>query len=513
MAADDLDQKLEEARRILRAIPGVHGVGWGYKQKAGQVTQQLAFRVYVHEKKSLDALPKNEVIPTELFGIPTDVLLVIKGSDFACTDTDAHRPLVGGITISPLKQWLANGGSGSASFGTLGFFGTINNADSHDRYVLLSNNHVLGDENTVVGDEIYQPQFHGAAVDPKDPGPIAKIYNLGLKGNRNFNYSAADGGGGGSYYHDCATAKINTCYSSWCHTNCGTGLENTILGLAINSSNAIEGIQRLRNSDLPQNGTYRVTKVGQRTGRTVGKVVDAEAPGVENGTNAQQDKIIVIHNTGPNCENGAMFADHGDSGSVIVNDSRKIVGLLFGGDTTIGAGQACHIHPVLDLLQITMVSTQNPVAYDARTTALDARISLELPAPDLARAAALRSEILASENGRMFRALVEKHREEVVYLINRVRPVTVAWHRVHGPDFLAHVLHASRHAAYSAPRELDGVERKAALDRMAAVLKEHGSAPLREGIERHGEEMAKLLGEVSDLESLAGRLRAAERTT
>ena len=513
MAEENLDEKLEEARRILKRIPGVHGVGWGYKQRAGEVTQQLAFRVYVYEKKPLEALPESHVIPTELFGIPTDVLVVLRGSDFTCIDTDAHRPLVGGITISPLKQWLANGGAGSASFGTLGFFGTINNADSHDRYVLLSNNHVLGAENTVVGDEIYQPQFHGAALDAKDPGPIAKIYNLGLKDNRNFTYSAADGGGGGSYYHDCATAKIETCYSSWCHTNCGTRLENTILGLSINGSNAVEGIQRLRNSDLPQNGTYRVTKVGRQTGRTVGKVIDAEAPGMNNETHAQQDKIILIHNLGPNCEGGALFADEGDSGSVIVNDDRKIIGLLFGGDANIGSGTACHIHPVLDLLQIMMVSTQNPVAYDAKTAALESQISIELPGPDLVRAAALRNEILASERGRMFRVLVEKHREEVVYLVNRVRPVTVAWHRVHGPDFLAHVVHASRHAAYSVPPELDGVERKAALERMAAVLKEHGSARLREEIESHGEEMVTLLEQASDLEGLAEQMRTPEGTT
>jgi hypothetical protein len=108
--------------------------------------------------------------------------------------------------------------------------------------------------------------------------------------------------------------------------------------------------------------------------------------------------------------------------------------------------------------------------------------------------------------------LVEKHREEVVYLVNRVRPVTVAWHRVHGPDFLAHALRASRYAAYSVPRELDGVERKAALNRMADVLKEHGSAALRAGIESYGEEMAALLEEANDLESLAERMSAPERS-
>jgi hypothetical protein len=166
----------------------------------------------------------------------------------------------------------------------------------------------------------------------------------------------------------------------------------------------------------------------------------------------------------------------------------------------------------LDLLQITIVSTQNPITYDAKTTALESQISIESPGPDLARAVALRNEILESRRGRLFRALVEKHREEVVYLVNRVRPVTVAWHRVHGPDFVAHALHASRHAAYSVPREVQGVQRKAALDLIAEVLKQHGSSKLRETIESHGDEIAALMDEASDLERLAERMRMPEGT-
>jgi hypothetical protein len=77
-----------------------------------------------------------------------------------------------------------------------------------------------------------------------------------------------------------------------------------------------------------------------------------------------------------------------------------------------------------------------------------------------------------------------------VYLVNRVRPVTVAWHRAHGPDFLAHAIHASLHAAYSVPRELEGVGRKAAIDRMAEVLRQHGSASLRAELESYGDEIA-----------------------
>jgi hypothetical protein len=87
--------------------------------------------------------------------------------------------------------------------------------------------------------------------------------------------------------------------------------------------------------------------------------------------------------------------------------------------------------------------------------------------------------------------------------------VTLAWHRVHGPDFLAHALHASRHPGYRVPRELDGVRRDGALERMLDALEQHGSEPLRRDLELHADTVRALVGDADDLEALAERMRAA----
>ena len=128
---------------------------------------------------------------------------------------------------------------------------------------------------------------------------------------------------------------------------------------------------------------------------------------------------------------------------------------------------------------------------------------------DVVRAAVLRDEILESELGRAYTVLVERHRDEVVYLVNSVRPVTVAWHRARGPDYLAHAAHASRHAGHAVPRELDGVRRDEAITQVLDAFERHGSASLRADIEEYADEARRLVGDADDIDELAARLRAA----
>jgi hypothetical protein len=217
------------------------------------------------------------------------------------------------------------------------------------------------------------------------------------------------------------------------------------------------------------------------------------------------DRVIIIDDLGPNCGAGTHFAESGDSGAVIINAQRQIIGLLFA-DADLGFYVACHIHPVIDLLGITMVSTQNTAGASGGATSLEMSLSLDENPHEVDRAMVLRDEVLISVRGRQYRALVEKHIQEVVHLVNHVRPVTVAWHRLHGPDFLGHVLHASRHAAYPVPRELHGLGRDEALRKVLETLHKHGSAALRTDIERNADEVRAFFNNIDDLESLAAQI-------
>jgi hypothetical protein len=80
----DIEEKLAQARQILMKIPGVTSVAWGYKEKAGQPTQELCFIVMVREKKPLESLSPAEQVPRELFGIPTDVIRAPRLRPLAC---------------------------------------------------------------------------------------------------------------------------------------------------------------------------------------------------------------------------------------------------------------------------------------------------------------------------------------------------------------------------------------------------------------------------------------------
>jgi hypothetical protein len=75
---------------------------------------------------------------------------------------------------------------------------------------------------------------------------------------------------------------------------------------------------------------------------------------------------------------------------------------------------------------------------------------------------------------------------------------------------LGHVLHASRHADHSVPRELHGLPRDQALTRLLETLSHHGSAALRADIERYSAQVRELFQQIDAVEDLAERFRAPE---
>ncbi|WP_260735074.1 trypsin-like serine protease [Tunturiibacter lichenicola] len=64
----------EDAETRLRAIPGVHAVGISKKSVRGKSTDELAIAVFLVDKKPLERLSPEEVIPPEIDGFKTDVI-------------------------------------------------------------------------------------------------------------------------------------------------------------------------------------------------------------------------------------------------------------------------------------------------------------------------------------------------------------------------------------------------------------------------------------------------------
>lgn len=57
----------------LLSRPGVMGVGVGLRQRRGEFTQEVCIVVTVDKKYGLEDLDDDDVLPTELEGIPVDV--------------------------------------------------------------------------------------------------------------------------------------------------------------------------------------------------------------------------------------------------------------------------------------------------------------------------------------------------------------------------------------------------------------------------------------------------------
>ncbi len=77
MNENDYARAMEVKRRVeddLLRLPGVHGVSVEPKRTGGRETGRAAIVVFVTRKRSGAELPAPERIPSEIDGVPTDVV-------------------------------------------------------------------------------------------------------------------------------------------------------------------------------------------------------------------------------------------------------------------------------------------------------------------------------------------------------------------------------------------------------------------------------------------------------
>jgi hypothetical protein len=220
-----------------------------------------------------------------------------------------HRPLVIGSSVAHHQ----------VTAGTLGCFVR---RGGNDEVLLLSNNHVLANENRAkIGDAILQP---GTIDGGKQPNDIAATLSDFVKLKQ-----------AGTNLVDAAVARVAK-------------------GVAARLS-YLRGLGQLAGA---ANGVLhagvKVDKVGRTTGRTRGSVTAFEL-----------DNLFVRFDSGELEFNGQIeiegdgvrFALDGDSGSLVVDGSRQAVGLLFavselGGSTGQGVAYANPFDLVLRELNV-----------------------------------------------------------------------------------------------------------------------------------------------------------------
>jgi hypothetical protein len=211
-----------------------------------------------------------------------DVRYVGRLTKLSTSETSRTRPLRPGLSI----------GHYAITAGTLGAFVTL---DGEDEPRLLSNNHVLADENrATIGDEVLQPgQIDGGRQSEDRVGTLEKFVPLQL--------SAING-------VDAALAALDN---------------------PAEVEAAVPGIGHVRGIILPEEAV-EVVKLGRTTGLTRGNVsaIEVDTVVVEYSTGAMRfDGQIEISGTA-----AGPFSLGGDSGSLIVTgDDARAVGLLFAG--------------------------------------------------------------------------------------------------------------------------------------------------------------------------------------
>jgi hypothetical protein len=260
------------ARRIS-TVGNVVGIGYGAKTVDGQLTADIALRVYVRTKLARRHLSPYELIPDEVNGCVTDVVPVGDVVAFV-------RPVRGGASI----------GHPDTTAGTLG---CLLRRDGDGDVYILSNNHVLANVNqAALGDPILEPG-------PADGGtsPIAELADF-----------EAIKLWGGANEIDAAIARV---------LHPGDVLPD------------IEVIGHVRNPPVPAALYQSVRKHGRTTKHTVGVISDLSADLWVRVLPQQQawfeGQLSVVGT-------GGQFSQPGDSGSLVVDGvSLAPVGLLFAG--------------------------------------------------------------------------------------------------------------------------------------------------------------------------------------
>ncbi len=327
--ADEFNQirgTLSTNRQQLLKRLNVVATGIGYKQTDGTKTSTLCIVCSVKKKVKAEQLSAQDLVPTAVAGMPTDVVEtgVIRAFQ---APTGRFRPAAGGVSI----------GHVAITAGTLGCW-----VNKNGRKVILSNNHVLAYSNDAeIGDAILQPgPFDGGSF-PQDhlanltqfvpisfeeepsecsfANAVISIFNLGCKViNSNTRYRVA---------------KVQA----------ADNLVDAAIATPLNAADVQDEILNIG----PLQGTAQgelgmaIKKSGRTTGFTTGEIqqIDVTADVQYGGGRIARftDQLLA----------GAM-SQGGDSGSAVLNDNNRLVGLLFAGsDTTTIINRIEHVFSAL----------------------------------------------------------------------------------------------------------------------------------------------------------------------
>ncbi|NKY40897.1 peptidase S32, partial [Cellulomonas septica] len=324
----------------LIARPGVVGVDIGEKWSDGRPTGRQAIVVHVTRKLDAADLDDDQRIPAAIDGVPTDVVehrVVLHHEAPAVDDVTTLmrgrvRPLAGGISIGPVDPVTIQGATSAELRSVNGTLGVVVVERHTGRALALTNWHVAaGDGLEDVGSRWVQPALADGAARGDQFGLLVR----GTLTDR----------------IDAAVVAIAP-GAAWVPGVVG-------IGAVTGSAPAVDGSV--------------VRKHGRTTGLRTGRVVSTDfttsvdfGPGI--GWRTLRDQIRVEPDEGQ-----PSFSAGGDSGSVVVDEDGKVVGLLWAGEGDGSFSVANPIAAVLSTLGVDVATPASVRAARARQAALARR--------------------------------------------------------------------------------------------------------------------------------------------
>ncbi|MFZ5987203.1 MAG: hypothetical protein ACOYWZ_08800 [Bacillota bacterium] len=278
---------------------GVVCVGEGEKTTNNKKTGIRGIVVGVKEKKPISEISKQDIIPEKIGNLKSDVIEIGKVVAFQEPQQRKIRPLIGGISI----------GHKDITAGTLGFF--------YKDYI-VSNNHVLANcNNALKGDNIIQPGIYDGGAEK-----VAELVcfqplvftNSKTCGKTSFVLSLLN--------------KIAEITKSPTRFSARSAIVSNKVDVAIAKpivpiTNKILNIGEIKDEIRQAVIGLKVKKMGRTTGLTIGKIKIINAyVKVEYGDKKAIFKGQIATNA---------MSKGGDSGSLLLDEENRPVGLLFAG--------------------------------------------------------------------------------------------------------------------------------------------------------------------------------------
>jgi hypothetical protein len=527
--------QIECVRMLLGSRPNVIGVGLG-KRDQGDPTDPLTWRVYVSRKVPTCQLGADEIIPDQLFDLPTQVIVACRG-----------QPVAGPVTHAPSVTIVNKASDGG---GALGCF-----AKQGNDVVLLTAAHVLfeffsGQSSPNL--QIYSPTYSSCCGGGPQIATSRGSWTDGWRsaGSNVYDTDCAVAGLAGGVQYTNQMPQIGMITGAGPDPNAGMVLPDfTTMPTAqqlvrmYSQNPSASGLRygtiaRINAGSAPSPlsaGPFQDPSDAIAEARPLVNqlVILPRLPPIANETQAAYTARYAAF-----AQSGGMltFSEQGDSGSVVVDNQPgavNVLGLLV--RRYPGAAVRANLkqsgQPIPDALTvvanfgivtpISNVLAQMQIAIPGNLAgtvpaAGPQFVAIQGFAPAIdrknAEAAfdALMARLLDRRHGRLIVAKFNEHREEARRLVNTVRRVSAIWIHCQGPAFMRHCVTSLRDPSHRVPNVLNSADFSDLLKQMQEMLLRYGSDRLRRDVRRLGPFAIALLTRVNSVHEVPDALSALE---